>query len=119
MYKVNAHESKLESVENEDAQKVHIQWLISEENGGAPSFALRRFFVEPGGSTPFHTHQWEHEVYILSGEGVVKTEDGDSSVSAGDALLIEPNERHCFENTAQAPLEFLCIVPNGPATEGH
>lgn len=119
MYKVNAHETELDVVETEGAEKVHIQWLLCEKNCGAPSFALRRFFVQPGGTTPFHTHDWEHEVYVLSGIGVAKTEDGETPVKRGDAILIKPNERHCFKNTGEAPLEFLCIVPNGPATEGH
>ena len=34
---------------------------------GAPTFCMRVFDLEPGGSTPWHTHNWEHEVYILEG----------------------------------------------------
>ncbi|MFH1179934.1 MAG: cupin, partial [Candidatus Bathyarchaeota archaeon] len=60
-------------IENQDvpapAEKVKIRWLINEKNG-ALNFAMRRFEVEPGGYTPYHTHDWEHEVYVLEGEGV-------------------------------------------------
>lgn len=32
---------------------------------GAPNFSLRVFDVRPGVGTPFHSHEWEHEVFIL------------------------------------------------------
>ncbi|MFP3903820.1 MAG: cupin, partial [Armatimonadota bacterium] len=63
MYKVNVHKMDLQPVTTDGAEDVSIQWLVSEDNGGAPNFAMRRFVVEPGGSTPYHTHDWEHEVY--------------------------------------------------------
>src|SRR6059036_2869763 len=34
---------------------------------GAPNFSLRVFDVQPGVSTPFHTHEHEHEVFMLVG----------------------------------------------------
>ena len=43
---------------------------------GAPLFTMRVFEVEPGSSTPSHSHEWEHEVFILSGKGVVAGEPG-------------------------------------------
>ena len=38
---------------------------------GAPNFALRQFKVEPGGFTPRHSHDYEHEVYIVAGGGTL------------------------------------------------
>ena len=55
-------------VELEGVKGVWIRWLIGEDSG-APNFFLRLFEVEPGGHTPFHSHPFEHEVYVLSGEG--------------------------------------------------
>jgi quercetin dioxygenase-like cupin family protein len=46
---------------------------------GAPNFSLRVFTLEPGGHTPYHNHPWEHENYVLSGRGVIRTEDGSGS----------------------------------------
>ena len=34
---------------------------------GAPRFAMRVFTLEPAGHTPYHAHEWEHEVYVLAG----------------------------------------------------
>jgi quercetin dioxygenase-like cupin family protein len=53
------------------AKNVYIRWLVSEKDG-APNFYLRMFRVEKGGYTPYHSHPYEHEVYVLSGSGIVK-----------------------------------------------
>ena len=67
--------------------------------------------VGPGGSTPFHTHDWEHVVYVLEGKGKLAAKDGDAEFAAGDALLTEPGEEHNFVNTGDTTLKFLCVVP--------
>ena len=101
-------------VENQDvpvpAKGVKIRWLINEATG-ALNFAMRRFEVEPGGYTPLHTHGWEHEVYVLEGEGVAASPDGDSRIGPGSAVLVEPGEEHNFRNTGAKPLVFLCMIP--------
>jgi quercetin dioxygenase-like cupin family protein len=78
---------------------------------GAPTFVMRIFDVPPGASSPYHSHDWEHEVFILSGKGVVVTEDGESAIRAEDAVFVPPDEVHCFRNTGQAGLRFMCLVP--------
>ncbi len=57
-----------EDVKMEEASGVKKRVLISEADG-APNFIMRRFTIEPGGHTPYHTHPWEHELYVLSGTG--------------------------------------------------
>ncbi len=42
--------------------------VINADNG-APNLCIRVFEVEPGSSTPPHSHPWEHEVFVLSGRG--------------------------------------------------
>ena len=80
---------------------------------GAPNFSLRVFTLEPGGHTPYHNHPWEHENYVLSGRGVIRTEEGsERPVKAGDFLLILPGEQHQFRNTSESEkLQFICLVP--------
>ena len=51
----------------EGASKLRVRLLITKEMG-AKNFAMRLFEMEPGGYSPFHTHAWEHEVFILEGE---------------------------------------------------
>lgn len=89
---------------------VSMRLLFSRE-GGAPNFAMRQFEVQPGGHTPLHHHPYEHEVFILEGEGSLETVDGPKPIAAGDAVFVGLNESHQFNNTGSVPLKFLCLVP--------
>ncbi|MGI5819366.1 MAG: cupin domain-containing protein [Armatimonadota bacterium] len=117
MHIVDVEHCDCSTVEAEGAKGVRIQWLLDEQTCGAPNFAMRRFEVEPGGCTPLHTHAWEHQVYIVRGVGEVVHGDAVTHFAPDTAILIEPDEEHQFRNTGVEPLEFLCMVPNGPATE--
>lgn len=99
-----------EDVAEEGAVGVRVRWLI-DEKGGAPNFAMRHFEIAPGGQTPFHSHDWEHEVFGLSGEGVVVGEGGEKPLRAGDSVYMPPNEQHNFRNTGDEPLTMICMVP--------
>lgn len=117
MYCVNANEVPNGEVCEIGAQGASVQWLLSAAEG-APTFALRRFSLAPGGQTPLHSHPWEHEAYVLGGSGVVVTNAGETPVQADCAVLILPDEEHCFRAGADG-LQFLCLVPLGEATKGH
>lgn len=105
-------------VQSPGAEKVAMQWLLDDKHG-APNFSLRRFVVGPGGCTPTHTHGWEHEVYILSGQGSLVTAEGEHHLQPDMAVLVLPDELHQFKCVGDEALEFICLVPNGPATAGH
>jgi len=62
----------------EGALGLRVRWLIT-KNIGAENFAMRLFEMETGGYSPFHDHPWEHEVFILEGEGLVIGEGGEQS----------------------------------------
>jgi quercetin dioxygenase-like cupin family protein len=95
---------------DEGASKLKVRWLITKEMG-APNFAMRLFEMEPNGNSPLHTHPWEHEVFILEGEGIVVAKDGEKKVKAGSVIFIAPNELHQIKNNSEKILEFLCLVP--------
>lgn len=116
MHIVDVHQFEASEVEGHGAEGVTIQWLI-DESVGAPNFAMRRFVIAPGGHTPSHEHPWEHEAYIVRGHGEVILDDGPVAFGPDNAIFIPPDERHQFRNTGDEPLEMLCLVPNGPATE--
>ncbi len=97
-------------VEEPGAEGVKRRVVISEDDG-ARNFIMRVFEVEDGGFTPRHQHDWEHEVFILSGIGVVVSENGDHEVKPGDVIFIPPNEDHQFRNPGPGVLEFLCLIP--------
>ena len=98
----------------EHGKGVSIQWLIDQKQG-APNFAMRLFEVTPGGSTPFHSHDWEHEVFIVEGEGALKGASSESPLKAGDVVYVAPNEEHQFASAEGASLKFICVVPNEAA----
>ena len=110
--KVKAYE-QVESapVEMEGAVDCTVRWLVGEPDG-APNFAMRQFEVAPGGHTPKHNHPYEHEVFVLEGDGVVLEGDTEHPLTAGDVVYVAPDEVHQFRNTGSQPLKFLCLVPN-------
>ena len=110
MYRTRLKEAPDAPVTEEGAKGVKIKWLINEGNG-APTFIMRHFTLGAGGFTPYHSHDWEHEVYVLEGEGKVRYEDREEKISPGDAILIPPNRKHQFQATSDRPLKFLCMVP--------
>ena len=97
-------------VDMEGAQSVKMRMLAGFDEG-ATNFHMRHFEVAPGGVTPHHKHDYEHELVILKGSGVAKSEQGDRPIAAGDMLYVPPNEMHQFKNTGDVPLEFICLIP--------
>ena len=87
-----------------------VRWLITKEIG-ADNFAMRLFEMEPGGYSPLHSHPWEHEVFILEGEGLVIGDEKEGKFSTGDVIFIPPNEQHQLRNNGKRLLKFLCLVP--------
>ena len=98
-------------VQMEGAAGCQVRWLIGADDG-APTFAMREFHVEPGGYTPRHQHAYEHEVYVLEGEGEVFEGNVAHPLRAGDVVLVQPDEVHQFRNTGHTTMRFLCLIPN-------
>jgi len=104
---------------------VLLRTVISAQDG-APRFSMRVFEVERGGSTPFHTHAWEHEVFILQGQGKVRSAQGERALQPNDVVFVAEGEEHCFVNLGEDVLRFICCIPHattppaeeGPACEG-
>ncbi len=99
-----------QQVPDPEAQGVYIRVLVGPDDG-AKNFVMRRFRVQPGGYTPRHQHDWEHEVYVLSGKGELGAADGERHIKAGDVIFIPGGETHQFKNPGETDLEFLCIIP--------
>jgi quercetin dioxygenase-like cupin family protein len=78
---------------------------------GAPTFVMRVFEIRSGSSTPFHTHPWEHEVFVLAGEGILRCEGKETPLMEGDAVLVMPNEKHSFLGIGRGILRVICVVP--------
>ena len=80
---------------------------------GAPNFVMRVFEVEPGSSTPSHSHPFEHEVFVFSGRGIVLSEAGATQIAKDSVVFIAPNEHHCFVNNSSHTLRLICVIPLG------
>lgn len=78
----------------------------------APNFTMRLFHVEPGGHTYHHSHDFEHEIFIIEGEGEAIAATGSNPFKTGYAIYVEPNEVHQLKNTGKTRMSFLCLVPN-------
>jgi quercetin dioxygenase-like cupin family protein len=78
---------------------------------GAPTFVMRVFEIQQGSATPFHTHPWEHEVFILAGKGVVRSGGKETALAEGDAVTVPPNEQHSFLNAGKDVFRMICCVP--------
>ncbi len=105
---IGSHESS--DVKMEGATGAKMRMLIGPDEQ-ASNFHMRHFEVEPGGHTPHHQHDYEHEIVVLKGSGVAKSEQGERGFSAGDVIFVPANEMHQFLNPGSDPLEFICLIP--------
>ena len=67
--------------------------------------------LQPGKANfPYHYHTANDEMfYIISGEGTLKTPEGDKIVSEGDVVIMPAHENgaHMVINNSDAPLVYL------------
>jgi len=102
---------ELREVSDDGADKVSIRQVITKADG-APNFTMRVFDVQPGGHTPHHQHDWEHEVFILDGTAAIETEEGTKAAPAGSVVFVPSNELHQFRNETDEVMRFICLIPN-------
>ena len=98
------------TVTMDGAKDCSMRMLVGRDDG-APNFSMRHFTIAPNGHTPHHQHDYEHELIVLRGEGVVMDDDQPRPIRAGDAIYVQPNHRHQFRNTGDEALEVVCLVP--------
>ena len=110
MKHVHYTEVKLETPKEQGIKDVMVRWLISKKDG-ADNFAMRLFEIQPEGHTPLHQHDWEHEIFVLEGNGVTKNKTGEESFRQGDVLFVPPMEWHQFVNTGKEILKIICLIP--------
>lgn len=108
-----SHFEKIEQkeVEMPGAFGCKVRWLVGKSDG-AENFSMRQFEVGVGGFTPRHSHPYEHEVFVLEGQGTVLENETIHQIEQGDVLYVCPDEIHQFKNTGDSPLKFLCLIPN-------
>jgi quercetin dioxygenase-like cupin family protein len=98
-------------IDNEAARGVEARVLIG-KNDGANNFCMRIFEISAGGNTPKHAHDWEHEMFIHSGEGEIFGNGRWNKVIAGSTVFIPGNEEHQIKNSGKKLLTVVCLVPS-------
>ena len=94
----------------QDLLGVEMKEMITAKDG-APTFSLRVFHLKPGGYTPFHSHVWEHEVYVCEGSGTVVAEGETLPLKKGYSVFVPPGERHRFR-AGEEGMSFVCCIPH-------
>ena len=71
-----------------------------------------RGILPPGSTIGYHSHDTSSEIiYILSGTGKVKIDDGEEPLKAGDCHYCPKGHAHSLINDSQGELEFFAVVP--------
>jgi mannose-6-phosphate isomerase-like protein (cupin superfamily) len=66
--------------------------------------------VKPGSMLGGHYHhEVEETFYVIEGKGTFYVNDQPLDIVSGDALRLEPTERHDVLNSGQGPLKLLFI----------
>lgn len=92
-------------------KKATVRWLIGEAQG-APGFEMRLFHLDEGMSTEWHSHPWEHEVFVVAGKGFARGEQGETPLEPGSVVFVPGGEQHQFKASGSL-FEFICVVPKG------
>lgn len=105
----NINDTPVQPVAMDGVQGVRMAVMVG-RNDGAPNFALRSFIVDPHGHSPKHSHDYEHEVFIVQGGGEVLLEGEYRPIRAGDVVYVPADHEHQFR-AADTGMRFLCLVP--------
>lgn len=86
------------------------RWLIK-----GPSFDMLIVELEPSRGPPHspHFHPWEHETFIMEGNGAVWNGEEKKFFKEGDALFIPAGEPHTIINTGERKIRFITCIPAG------
>jgi len=111
---VNLRDVTVEELAKNGARNTKVRYLIDERHG-SDKFSLRVYTIGKDGCTPLDRHEYEHHVYVLGGQGLLRVEKNDSKLRQlheGDSIFIPSNAVHQFINERDEPLVFLCVKGN-------
>ena len=104
----------VESIESEkvgirDAKKLGVRLLIG-KGDGALNFSMSVLELDPGGHTPNHSHEREEQLFVISGSGELKTNEGSYNLGPGTAVFFQSDELHQVINSGSGPLMVLVVT---------
>lgn len=87
-----------------------IQEILGLAAGGTESHSLAKIILPSGNTSARHFHKKSEESYlILSGIANLVIDEQKFTLSAGEAVLIEPHEVHQIKNKNDQDLVFLAV----------
>lgn len=99
----NYQESQSQTIE-QNGNKFTVKPVITNEEGR--KYAINFVEVEPANyAYGYHWHEMNEEAfYIISGEGIVRTVDGDIKVKTGDVITFPsgPKGAHVIRNSSDS-----------------
>jgi len=107
---VNRHNTKIVSTPHGS----EIRPLIDRTTSPINQCSLAEEVLPPGASVTPHHHEVIEEIYyVVEGDGVMRIDDEEREVVAGDAIYIPRFARHTLTNTGNGPMKILLVC--GPA----
>ena len=96
--------------ESGTGERVYEMLGAPESIGGAKHHSFSHIIIPAGYSSRPHYHPVAEETYyILSGEGRMVVDGEELRLVPGDALLIQPPEKHQIFNDSDGELEFIAV----------
>lgn len=116
------HYSRFEPIDASEIEEAYtgitIRRVISEVDG-ADSTVMDVFEIAPGGQSPYHSHPWDHQVFVVSGRGWCRGEAGRLEFGAGDVIYVKPDEMHSFGNSGPEAVKLVCVIPKAALAAYH
>ena len=110
MYRTNIRSLKAVRFGEIGATRVLMKQLVGKEDG-AEKTALHEIRIQKGGRTSIHSHNWQHQICVTSGRGILVMEEKETPLRTGDILVVGRGESHGFEQRGAAPFVFLTVTP--------
>ena len=97
-------------IESETTRFVTKQVLIGPAQGWK-DYVMRMFTLEKDGFAPRHSHDWQHILYVVEGEGTLFLDGENHPLTPGSTAYVPPKSEHQILNAGEAKFVFICIVP--------
>lgn len=85
-----------------------IRWLITHREG-ADKFSMRLITIPKGKNSPDHEHDYEHEMFIIEGNGEAILDNRKFTVKKDSFLFIPGGVHHTIK--AISDLKIICMIP--------
>jgi len=110
MYRTNIRSLKSVRFGEIGATRVLMKQLVGKEDG-AEKTALHEIRIQKGGRTSVHSHNWQHQIFVTSGRGILVVGGKETTLNPGDVLVVARGEEHGFEQRGRTPFVFLTVTP--------